>query len=120
MTLTDTSVWIRHFRKADDDLCRLLADGQAAMHPFVIGELRCGNLPMRTQTLADFARLPAVTRAMDKEVYQLIEERKLMAIGIGFVDAHLLASCLVDGIHLWTHDRRLKEIAATLGCGIDR
>lgn len=33
------------------------------------------------------------------------------------IDVHLLASPLVSGINLWTADKRLHEIACTLGCG---
>ena len=116
MVLIDTSIWIHHFRKRNPELSRLLADGQIAMHSFVIGELRCGNLPMREQTLVDFGRLPSAPHALDREVYDLIENQKLMGLGIGFVDAHLLASALLGALPLWTHDRRLREVAESLRC----
>lgn len=114
MVLADTSVWIHHFRRADPELSRLLDNGQIAMHPFVLGELCCGNLPARARTLADFGRLPSVTLALNREVCEFVEHRALMGLGIGFIDAHLLASALLDAVPLWTRDRRLRDIAASL------
>jgi len=40
-----------------------------------------------------------------------------MGRGIGWVDVHLLASARLTGIPLWTLDRRLKEVAGSLGLG---
>jgi predicted nucleic acid-binding protein len=46
----------------------------------------------------------------------LIEERGLFSRGIGYVDTHLLASCLIAGnCKLLTRDRRLREAAEQLG-----
>jgi len=37
-------------------------------------------------------------------------------VGIGYVDAHLLAAArLTAGSKLWTRDRRLQAVAAQLG-----
>ena len=44
MVLVDSSVWIAHFREGQPELARLLMDGLVLMHPFVSGELACGNL----------------------------------------------------------------------------
>ena len=44
MTLVDTSVWIDHLRQTDPDLSDLLMGADVPAHPFVIGELACGNL----------------------------------------------------------------------------
>ncbi len=44
MILVDTSVWIDHLRHGDDALIALLNDTAVLMHPFVHGELACGNL----------------------------------------------------------------------------
>ncbi len=117
MILADTSIWIRHFRESNPELCSLLINGQVAMHPFVLGELACGNLPQRKITLEDLGHLPDASACLDREVRDLIESRQLMGKGIGYIDAHLLASSLVSGINLWTADKRLHEIACTLGCG---
>ena len=50
--------------------------------------------------------------ASDSEVLMMIQQQQLMGRGIGYVDAHLLASARLSGCPLWTHDRRLAEIAA--------
>jgi predicted nucleic acid-binding protein len=117
MILADTSIWIRHFRESNSELCSLLSNGQVAIHPFVLGELACGNLPQRKATLEDLGNLPNASACLDREVRDLIESRQLMGKGIGYIDAHLLASSLVTGINLWTADKRLHEIACILGHG---
>ena len=50
--------------------------------------------------------------ASDSEVLMMIEQQQLMGRGIGYIDAHLLAAARLSGCPLWTHDRRLAEIAA--------
>jgi predicted nucleic acid-binding protein len=116
MILVDTSVWIHHFRVSNPDLCRHLDDGQAAAHPLIIGELACGNLPQREQTLRDLEALPSAQVCLEREVRDFIELHQLMGKGIGYIDAHLLASSLVSGLTLWTRDKRLHQLAQTLGC----
>lgn len=117
MVLADTSVWISHIRSGEPDLVRLLEAGLVLMHPFVLGELACGNLSNREDTLADLATLPTAARASDKEVMVLIERHRLWGLGIGWVDAHLLASALITPCRLWTLDRRLAEAGVRLGVG---
>ena len=85
------------------------------MHPFVIGELACGNLSNRAETLELLSQLPSASLADQDEVMQFIQRRKLYGCGIGYVDVHLLASVAIDDIRLWTNDRRLSESAASLG-----
>ncbi len=116
MILADTSVWIRHFRENNSELAALLTTGQVATHPFIVGELACGNLPKSTQTLHDFDCLPTVKMCLEKEVRRFIESHALPGMGIGYIDAHLLASALVSDIPLWTLDKRLAEIADKLDC----
>ena len=48
--LVDTSVWIDHLRHGDSELAAALEAGQVDMHPFVVGELACGNLRARVPT----------------------------------------------------------------------
>jgi predicted nucleic acid-binding protein len=114
MVLVDTSVWISHLRKAEPVLAGLLSDGQVLMHPAVAGELACANLKNRAAILADLAILPAAKRSSDAEVARLIEERRLFGRGIGWIDAHLLASALLSNCRLWTFDSRLRSAAARL------
>ncbi len=111
MLLADTSVWIGHFRGQEPEFRPILAEGQVLMHPFVLGELACGNLRQRQNVLAYLSLLPSAVPAQQDEVLRLIEVWKLYGRGIGWMDAHLIASALLSRCVLWTLDDRL-EIAA--------
>lgn len=114
MILVDTSVWVDHFRRDDPQLRELLSRGQVLMHPFVRGELALGNLKPRSEILALLSDLPHATVAEENELMHIVESRKLMGLGIGLIDAHLLASALLDACQLLTRDRRLLTCAAKL------
>lgn len=114
MILVDTSVWIEHLRYGTIGLETLLDDGNVACHPFIIGELACGNLKNRTEILTLFKNLPVAAVANDDEVLKFIEVRQLMGKGLGYIDIHLLTSALLTGIPLWTFDKRLHELATSL------
>jgi predicted nucleic acid-binding protein len=116
MILVDTSVWIDHLRSGDDGLATLLNNSQVLMHPFVVGELACGNLRQRADVLSLLKHLPQAAVASDKEVLFYIEQHGLMGRGIGYVDAHLMAAVAVDDrALLWTRDKRLQALAAEQG-----
>ena len=115
MILAGTSVWIDHLRTGDKHLAELLNSSQILVHPFVIGELACGNLHKRDNVLRLLNDLPRAPMASQKEVLHFIECNQLMGQGIGFIDAHLLAStALADVAFIWTHDKRLQKIARKL------
>jgi predicted nucleic acid-binding protein len=115
MILVDTSVWIDHFRSNDNDLLVLLNNCQVLMHPYLSGELACGNLANRAEVLHLLAALPQISTATDAEVQFFIEQRSLMDKGIGYIDAHLLAAVALDGsAKIWTRDKRLHKVAETL------
>ena len=115
MILVDTSVWIDHLRSGDRGLERLLDASTVLVHPFVEGELACGNLRNRAAVLDLLGRLPAAPVAGHREVLAFIEYRALMGSGVGYVDAHLLASVALEGTaRLWTRDRRLAAVAESL------
>jgi len=116
MILADTTVWIDHFRSAEERLQKLLAANQILLHPFVIAELALGSLPQRTNTLAMMDMLPQSQVARIDEVRTLIEAHSLYRRGIGLTDAHLIASVLFDkALTLWTRDRELRDVARDLG-----
>jgi hypothetical protein len=113
--LADTSVWIDHLRSGDAALARLLDAGQVLVHPFIVGELALGNLRQRSAILSSLQDLPATRIASDAEVLGFIERHKLYGLGIGYVDAHLMAAVkLTPGTGLWTRDKRLLAAAAKL------
>ena len=115
MVLADTSVWVDHLRHSDPLLISYLSEGLVLMHPFVSGELACGNLKDRATTLFDLNALPLAKPASNAEVLQLIEDRRLWGRGLGWIDAHLLASALLSNCQFWTLDTRLARAGAELG-----
>lgn len=115
MILVDTTVWIDHLRSGEPALVTALEGGQVLMHPYVLGELACGNLKNRKEVLRLLGDLPLAPTATEPEVLDFIERRALMGQGIGYIDVHLLASIVLEGAaRLWTRDRRLDEVAAEL------
>lgn len=117
MILVDTSVWVDHFRKAQEDLEGLLNEGLVLCHPFVIGELACGNLKNRDEILSLLDALPKAKVASHEEVLHLVSERKLHGKGLGWVDVHLLAAALLSESPLWTRDKTLAAVARELPPG---
>ena len=116
MILADTSVWVDHFRKRNAALYQELHRNNISTHPFVVTELALGNLPDRQNVIAYLDRLPMVKVAQLHEVRRLIETHSLFQRGIGFVDAHLIASTLITPhTVLWSRDMRLHDVAETLG-----
>jgi predicted nucleic acid-binding protein len=115
MILVDSSVWIDHFRKTEPRLESLLIRELVSLHPFVLGELACGNLSRRTETVVRLAKLPVAAVASEHQVHHLLESRRLWGAGLGWVDMHLLASALIEGLRLWTADRAVSAAARQLG-----
>jgi len=115
MILVDTSVWVDHLRDGTPALAAALEQGRVLMHPFVLGELACGNLKNRGEVLQLLGELPAAPMATDPEALDFIEWRALMGRSIGYVDVHLLASVALAGTaQFWTRDKRLAAVAADL------
>jgi predicted nucleic acid-binding protein len=113
--LVDTSVWVDHLRAGVPALAVVLEAGRVFIHPFVLGELACGNLKNRGAVLQLLGDLPAAPTATDPEALRFLEGRGLMGRGIGYIDVHLLASAALAGTtHLWTRDKRLAAVAADL------
>jgi predicted nucleic acid-binding protein len=114
MILVDTSVWVSHFRAEDTDLEKLLNEGEVACHPFVIGELACGNLKNRAEILSLLNALPKVQSVTHDEAMHFIEANKLIGRGLGYIDIHVLASAVLSETPLWTLDKRLSRTALML------
>ncbi len=118
--LVDTSVWIEHLRRGHAPLTTLLEAGEALLHPFVLGELACGQIRQRPQVLQLLGALPAPIVASDMEVMAFIDRHSLHGLGIGWVDAHLLASARLTGVPLLTLDRALVRAAAAVDVATPR
>ena len=115
MILVDTSVWIDHLRQGDEGLSRLLNESRVLMHPFVLGELACGNLVNRQEVVALLGDLPRSEIASDDEVLFFIERKKLMARGLGYIAVHVLTAVALHGSgRLWTRDKRLHAVADSM------
>jgi predicted nucleic acid-binding protein len=114
MVLVDTSVWVAHFREGNDQLGAALEKGEVLSHPFIIGELACGNLVNRREILGLLQTLPRAAAVSDDEVMRFIELRRLAGMGLGYIDVHLLASALITGAPLWSLDRTLIRTAEKL------
>lgn len=115
MILVDTSIWVDHLRAGNLALTAALETGDVHSHPFVIGEIACGNLKNRREVLQLLGALPGAPVATDQEALDFIERRALMGRGIGYIDVHLLASVALAGTaRLWTRDKRLADVATDL------
>jgi predicted nucleic acid-binding protein len=114
--LADSSVWIDHLHRPDDDLVGLLRTQRVVMHMAVLGEVALGQLRDRAGVLSTLEQLPFLRSARDHEVVTLIDRRELHGRGVGFVDVTLVASTLMTpGTRLWTRDKRLRAVADELG-----
>jgi hypothetical protein len=113
--LVDTSVWVDHFRSPNTFLSQQLAADQVWTHPFVIGELACGNLSPRRDILRDFRRLHPAPVVDHEDVLRLVEDKRLHGLGMGWIDIHLLASAYVAELPLWALDKRMAGAARGLG-----
>ncbi|HLQ26850.1 MAG TPA: type II toxin-antitoxin system VapC family toxin [Acidiferrobacterales bacterium] len=120
MILVDSSVWIDHLRAGNATLVELLNTSQVLAHPFVVGELACGNLKNRKAVLSLLQDLPAAPVASDDEVLFFIERHSLMGRGIGYVDAHLLSAVAMAKIgRLWTRDKPLSAVAESMSLAFE-
>ncbi len=114
MILVDSSIWIDHFRRADATLQEILTAGQVVVHPFIIGEIALGHVRPRGVILDMLRNLPQVLVAEEEEMIGFIEKQKLFGLGIGYIDAHLLAAARMSSARLWTRDKILQRAAIDL------
>ena len=115
MVLVDTSVWVSHLRDGNVGLEKLLNNGEVVCHPFIVGELACGNLKNRGEILTYLQSLPMTILAEDGEVLKFIENRQLMGKGLGYIDVHLIAAAVLTDAPLWTFDKTLDKITKKIG-----
>jgi len=115
LVLVDSSIWIDHLRSPDARMVALLDSQQVCVHPWVTGELACGNLADRAALLFLLRSQPQVRVAPEVEVLFFIEQHHIFGKGIGYLDMHLLAAAALENLKIWTRDKRLEQVAALLG-----
>lgn len=114
MILADSSIWIDHIRKSEDNLIQLLREGRLVMHPWIQGEIALGSIASRAMTLRVLGAIEQLPVCPPTELLEFIEDHDLSGKGIGYVDAQLLASSLASQARLWTRDKRLAAQADRL------
>lgn len=117
MIVIDSSIWIDHLRSTIPHLVELLIEQRTVQHPGVIGEIALGSIAERERFLGMLGGLPQIRTISDDRLLDAISEHALHGTGIGYVDAHLLASTMATAdARLWTSDKRLAAQAERLGC----
>ena len=120
MVLVDTSVWIRFLANRTpyaSHLDLLLAEDETLGHELVYGELLIGDPGGRSKFLVHYALMHHLPAARHGEVVDFVKSHNLHGLGIGWVDAHLLYSAIVNHAPLWTADERLASLAKKAGVG---
>ena len=117
IVLVDTSVWIRFLSNRAPfaaELDTLLSRDEASGHEFVYGELLIGDRGGRLRLLTDYRQMHQAPVVPHNDVVAFVRDRRLHGRGIGWIDAHLLASALVGRLKLWTIDPALATLAKEL------
>jgi predicted nucleic acid-binding protein len=114
MVLANTSVWVSHLRHGNSKLQELLEARKVVSHPFIVGELACGNISNRVEIISLMQSLPMLDVVENEELLLFIEHKKMMGTGLGFVDVHLMAAAVLAAIPLWTQDKKLKQACSQL------
>ncbi len=117
MILLDSSVWIDHLAKSNDKVVEVLDTQEVVAHPFVIGELACGTMRQRELFLSQLALLPSLPMASHTECMTLLSANRLWGIGLSWINVHLLASCRIARVRVWTNDSALMLVSKRLGLG---
>ena len=117
IVLVDTSVWIRFLSNRAPvaaELDTLLSRDEVSGHEFVYGELLIGDKGGRMRLLTDYEQMHQAPVVLHGDVVAFVRDRRLHGRGIGWIDAHLLASALVGRLKLWTIDPALATVAKEL------
>ena len=117
MILVDTSIWVRFLANREPFatvLDQLLERDDVAGHEYVYGELLVGDRGGRSRLLTAYALMPQLDRIPHAEVVTFARERRLLGLGVGWIDIHLLASAIASSCQLYSADNRLAETARQL------
>jgi hypothetical protein len=116
--LVDTSIWIRFLSNQAPYAARLeavLESGEVTGHELIYGELLIGDRGGRAKFLTSYEKMHQASMVSHGEVVAFVRDRNLHGRGVGWIDIHLLASAIVDGLQLWTADPRFATVAKELG-----
>lgn len=110
MVLVDTNVWIEHFRSSSSQLIEFLMAGKVVTHELVLGELSLAhfNKKDRELILERLHALEKIETSRHQDVYEFSLENKLSGKGIGWIDCHLLHTCVKENLQLLTLDKNLS------------
>src|SRR2546421_1946151 len=101
MVVIDTSVWIDHLSGRDRSIRqRLLAPG-VLIHDFILGELILGSIPRGAAVPEEITSVGRVPTLPHEQVVSFVLHHRLQGSGIGWVDAHVLASVAAAKARLW-------------------
>ncbi|MBN8553975.1 MAG: PIN domain-containing protein [Deltaproteobacteria bacterium] len=109
--IVDTNIWINHFKNKNSVLEELLTEDRVVLHPFILGELACGNLDRRAEILELFSWLPKSEILSEEEVLSFLASEKIYGKGLGWIDVHLLGAARISRAQLWTLDKALLKEA---------
>jgi predicted nucleic acid-binding protein len=118
LVLIDTSVWIVHFARRDAALSARIPSPRSRVHEFIVGELVLGTIPRGHPAADELIAAPKLPTLEHEEVLRFAELHRLQGSGIGWVDAHLLASALVSSASVWTMDRSMARAAHRVGISL--
>ena len=120
MVLVDTSVWLRSFANRSPyaaELDRLLSRNEVTGHELIYGELLIGDRGGQRKFMGDYTLMGQARLIAHRDVVGCVRDRDLHGRGLGWIDAHLLASALVERLRVWTADRSFEAVAKELGVG---
>lgn len=112
MVLVDTSVWIEHFRVSSPKLVDLLMAGGVLSHEFILGEISLAhfNKKDREKIVDRMSALERISTSAHEDVFEFARKNKFSGKGIGWIDSHILHSCLIHKVELWTFDKNLSAL----------
>ena len=108
---------MEHIRHSVDVLAKLCRDGRAVVHPDVFGEALIGCGVDRDEIVAEMRLIPMLDRLQQRQLEELVENNGIACKRIGWVDAGILCSAIVNGAGttVLTFDKRLLREALRLG-----
>ena len=115
--LIDTSAWIEHLKGSTEAIREILLDEDTVLlvHPLVVAELMLGGIKSGSEVLVLLKKQERAIEATSSELLLFIEKNSIYGKGVGIVDCGLLMSCLLSDATILTYDKKLRELAGSLG-----